>query len=60
MDSTTYDKAINRIETLFGAESGTLEGDELDALIEWVRDYEQEFCPVPLPEPLSGGNFGGI
>jgi len=45
-----YAEAIKRIETLWGAESGTPEGDELDALIELVRDYEQEFCPVPPPE----------
>jgi len=45
-----YDKAIKRIETLWGAEPGTPDGEELDELIEWVRDYEQEFCPVPLPK----------
>jgi len=48
--NTTYDEAIKRIETLWGAEPGTPDGEELDELIEWVRDYEQEFCPVPLPE----------
>ena len=48
-----YDKAITRIETLWGAESGTPEGDELDALIEMVRAYEQEHHPVPLPELLD-------
>jgi len=48
--NTPYDEAIKRIETLFGAEPGTPDGGELDALVEWVRAYEQEFCPVPPPE----------
>ena len=37
-----YDEAIERIETLWGAESGTPEGDELDVLLTLVRVYEKE------------------
>jgi len=44
-----YDEAIERIETLWGAESGTPEGDELDVLLTLVRVYEKENHPVPPP-----------
>ena len=42
-----YDEAIERIETLWGSESGTPEGDELDVLLTLVRVYEKENHPVP-------------
>jgi HTH-type transcriptional regulator/antitoxin HigA len=42
-----YDEAIERIESLRGAESGTPEGDELDVLLTLVRVYEKENHPVP-------------
>ena len=44
-----YDEAIEHIETLWGAESGTPEGDELDVLLTLVRVYEKENHPVPPP-----------
>ena len=47
-----YDEAIERIETLWGAESGAPEGDELDVLLTLVRVYENENHPVP-PQLLS-------
>ena len=34
-----YDEAIERIETLWGAESGTPEGDELDVLLTLVSQW---------------------
>ena len=39
-----YDEAIERIETLWGAESGTPEGDELDVLLTLVRQLSIQFC----------------
>ena len=47
-----YDEAIERIETLWGAESGTPEGDELDVLLTLVRVYEKENHSVPPPRLL--------
>ena len=44
-----YDDAIERIETLWGAEPDTPEGDELDVLLTLVRVYEKENHLVPPP-----------
>ena len=52
-----YDEAIERIETLWGAESGTPEGDELDILLILVRVYEEENHPVPPPTPIEAISF---
>ena len=52
-----YDEAIERIETLWGAESGTPEGDELDVLLTLVRVYEKENYPVPPPTPIEAIRF---
>ena len=47
-----HEAALRRIETLWGAASGTTEGDELDVLATLVEAYEREHCPVDLPTPL--------
>jgi HTH-type transcriptional regulator/antitoxin HigA len=47
-----YNEAIERIEMLWGTESGTPEGDELDVLLTLVRVYEKENHPVPPPQLL--------
>jgi HTH-type transcriptional regulator/antitoxin HigA len=52
-----YDEAIECIETLWGAESGTPEGDELDVLLTLVRVYEKEKHPVPPPTPIEAIRF---
>jgi len=52
-----YDEAIKRIETLWGAESGTPEGDELDVLLTLVEVYEKENHPVPPPTPIEAISF---
>jgi HTH-type transcriptional regulator/antitoxin HigA len=52
-----YDEAIERVEMLWGAESGTLEGDELDVLLTLVRVYEKENHFVPPPNPIEAISF---
>lgn len=52
-----YDEAIERVETLWGAESGTPEGDELDVLLTLVRVYEEEKHPIPPPTPIEAISF---
>jgi len=52
-----YDEAIERIELLWGAEPGTLEGDELDVLLTLVNVYEKENHPVPPPSPIEAISF---
>ncbi|MDX2498114.1 MAG: hypothetical protein QNL11_09460 [Desulfobacterales bacterium] len=44
-----YDEAIERIETLWGAESGTPGGDELDVLLTLViQIYSKNDSFVPI------------
>lgn len=52
-----YDEAIERIETLWGAESGTPEGDELDVLLTLVEVYEKENHPIPPSTPIEAISF---
>jgi HTH-type transcriptional regulator/antitoxin HigA len=52
-----YDAALTRIEELWGAESGTPEGDELDVLLTLVGVYEDEHHRVPLPTPIEAIKF---
>ena len=52
-----YDEAIERIESLWGAKSGTPEGDELDVLLTLVGVYEKENHPVPPPTPIEAISF---
>lgn len=52
-----YDEAIGRIEALWGAESGTPEGDELDVLLTLVSVYEDKNHPVPPPSPIEAIKF---
>lgn len=40
---------LRRIEALWGAESGTSDGDELDILVALVAHYEQARWPTPKP-----------
>jgi HTH-type transcriptional regulator / antitoxin HigA len=52
-----YDAALTRIEELWGAESGTPDGDELDVLLTLVGVYEDENHRVPLPTPIEAIKF---
>lgn len=40
-----YKMVLKRIETIFDAEPGTPEGDELEKLVTWVEAYEEEHYP---------------
>jgi HTH-type transcriptional regulator/antitoxin HigA len=49
---TDYEKALGEIERLWGAKSGTPEGDRLDVLATLIDAYETEHFPMdPLPSP---------
>ena len=49
-----YEAMLARIETLFDAEPGTAESDELDVLFLIVEDYESKRYPI---EPLDPVDF---
>lgn len=49
--------AFDRISDLWGAESGTPEGDELEVLAVLVQRYEDEHCPMPPSDPVEAIKF---
>lgn len=48
-----YQKAIARIEELWGAKKDTPEGDELDLLATLVEVYEMRNYPIAPPDPVD-------
>ena len=49
--------AFERIEALWGAEKGTLQGDELDILALLVERYEEKHYPLPPSDPIASIKF---
>ena len=52
-----YEAALARIESIFDAAPGTLEGDELELLALLVERYEDEQFPMDLPDPIQAIRF---
>jgi len=52
-----YQDALNRLETIFDAKSGTSEGDELEILGLLIDDYENKHFPIDLPDPIEAIKF---
>lgn len=52
-----YTAAMARIDELWGAESGTAEGDELEVLALLVGKYEDEHYPMPPSNPIEAIKF---
>ncbi len=52
-----YQKALNRLETIFEAKSGSAEGDELEVLSILVDSYEKEKFPIGFPDPIEAIKF---
>lgn len=48
-----YDAALAEIEHLWGAKSGTPEGDRLDVLATLVEAYEAKAYPMDTPDPVE-------
>ena len=48
-----YELALQRIDDLMEAASGTPEGDELDILATIVSAYEDKHFPIDLPDPVE-------
>ena len=51
------DRALQRIEALWGSQPGTPEGDELDVLMLLVEKYEEENYPMPASDPIEAIKF---
>ena len=52
-----YNQALARLETIFDAKKGSVEGDELEILGILIDRYEQEHFPIGLPDPIEAIKF---
>jgi HTH-type transcriptional regulator/antitoxin HigA len=52
-----HQAALRRIEAIFDAAPGTMEGDELELLSMLVEQYEEKKFPMDPPDPLSAIRF---
>jgi HTH-type transcriptional regulator/antitoxin HigA len=52
-----YEAALVEIGRLWGARSGTVEGDRLDVLATLIEAYEAEHHPMDPPDPIEAIKF---
>ncbi|MGG7034081.1 MAG: type II toxin-antitoxin system HigA family antitoxin [Flavobacterium sp.] len=52
-----YNQALERLEIIFDAKSGTVEGDELEVLEILINQYENVHFPIELPDPIEAIKF---
>jgi len=52
-----YNAAMQRLETIFDAKPGTVNGDELEILSVLIDSYEHTNFPVSLPDPIEAIKF---
>ena len=52
-----YKTAIKRLEQIFDALPGTLQGDELEILGILIEKYENEHFPIESPDPIEAIKF---
>jgi HTH-type transcriptional regulator / antitoxin HigA len=52
-----YESALAEVERLWGAKSGTPDGDRLDVLATLIDAYEAEHYPIDPPDPIEAIKF---
>lgn len=52
-----YDAALAEVERLWGAKSGTPDGDRLDVLATLIEVYEAKHHPMDPPDPIEAIRF---
>lgn len=52
-----YNQALAKLEAVFDAKKGTVEGDELEVLSILIEKYENENFPIDLPDPIEAIKF---
>lgn len=52
-----YEAAMAEVERLWGAKSGTPQGDRLDVLATLIDAYEAEHYPIDPPDPIEAIKF---
>ncbi len=48
-----YKIALKRLEDIFDAKTGTLEGDELEILAIILDEYENKYFSIEAPDPIE-------
>jgi len=56
-NKTQLNRALKRIDELWGAKPNTEKGDELDILMLLVEKYEEEHYPIPPSDPVEAIKF---
>lgn len=49
--------AFHRLETIFQAEEGTPESDEMEVLVTLIEAYENQHYPIAPPDPIEAIKF---
>ena len=52
-----HEAALKEVERLWGARTGTPEGDRLDVLATLIDAYEAEHYPIDPPDPIEAIKF---
>jgi HTH-type transcriptional regulator/antitoxin HigA len=52
-----YQLALERLELIFDAKKGSIEGDELEILGILIEKYEDEHFPIGFPDPIEAIKF---
>lgn len=52
-----YEEAVVEVERLWGAKSGTPDGDRLDVLATLIDVYEAQHYPMDPPDPIEAIKF---
>lgn len=52
-----YQQALQRLEEIFDAKKETREGDELEILGILIENYENDYFPIDLPDPVEAIKF---
>jgi HTH-type transcriptional regulator/antitoxin HigA len=52
-----YQRALRRVQALWGAAEGSMEFDELAVLATLVEAYEREHFPIDIPDPIEAIKF---
>lgn len=52
-----YEAALKEVERLWGAKTGTRDGDRLDVLATLIDVYESEHFPMDPPDPIEAIKF---
>lgn len=52
-----YEAALGEVERLWGAKSGTPDGDRLDIIATLIDAYEAQHYPMDAPDPIDAIRF---